>query len=103
VRELVVQGQHDGGVHAERLQKLQALLQGCEQEGRRLGPEEAGRVRVESGDHGRPSLGLGAREGVGDQGLVADMEAVEVAERKNPAPQVRRDGLTDDPSLHALP
>ena len=66
------------------------LVEAGQAERRRVGPEMADRVRVEGGDDHRPPLVRAALHRAPDDRLVAEMEAVEIAERHHGAAQGAR-------------
>ena len=67
-----------------------ALVEAGQAERRHVGLEEAHRVRVEGGDDHRAPLVVAAGDGAADHRLVAEVEAVEIAERDDCSAQARR-------------
>ena len=67
-----------------------ALVERGQAEGRHVGLEEAHRVGVEGGDDHRAALVEAALDRAADHRLVAEVEAVEIAERDDAPPQDRR-------------
>ena len=76
------------------------LVEGRETEGRHLWLEMAHWVRVESGDDHRPPKVEAERNRPADHRLVAEMEAVEIAERDDRAAKLFRDRLVVVQPLH---
>ena len=68
-----------------------ALVEAGQPERRRVGLEVAHRMRVEGGDDHRPPLVRAARDRAADHRLVAEVEAVEIAERDDRSAQARRE------------
>ena len=72
-------------------EQLLALVEGGQPERRQVGLEQAHRVGVEGGDDDRPALVKAALDGAPDHRLVAEVEAVEIAERDDAARRVLRE------------
>ena len=72
----LVEPDEQGGIDAGGVEQLELLLEIGQQLGRRLGPDDLGRVPVEGDDHRLRSQLLGATPHLGDDGLVAEMHAV---------------------------
>jgi hypothetical protein len=77
-----------------------ALVEAGEAEGRQVRPEVADRVRVECGDDHRPPLVEGARDGASHDCLVAEVEAVEIAEGDDASPKLLGDAAGEGQALH---
>ena len=77
-----------------------ALVEGRQAERRHVGLEEADRVRIEGGDDHRPPLVEAARDRPPDHRLVAEMEAVEIAERDDAPLEAVGDAAGEGQALH---
>ena len=73
-----VQGRQE--VHVQGLDQPRLDPEGREPEGRRVGREEAARVRLEGQDGSGRAQDLGQAAGLGDHLLVATVDAVEIAD-----------------------
>ena len=95
--ELLVEGKaaHEVEPHVaflpQRLQHAHLDAEGGEAERRLVGPEEGARMRLERQNADRAVIGLRPLEGARDHRLVAEMHAVEVAERDGAAAAFGRD------------
>ena len=63
------------------------LIKRGQAEGRRVGLEEAHRMRIEGRDQRRPSLGPGALDRTADNRLMSKVKPVEVSQRDDSAAQ----------------
>ncbi len=77
-----------------------ALVERGQPEGRGVGLEVAHGMRVEGGDDYRPPLVRAALHRPPDHRLVAEMEAIEIAQRDDRAAQGIRDRLVVEQALH---
>ena len=77
-----------------------ALVEAGQPERRDIGLEQPHRVGVEGGDDDRPPLVEPARDRPPDHRLVAEMEAVEIAEGEDAAPELFRDSAVEGQPLH---
>ena len=77
-----------------------ALVERGQPERRHVGLEKAHRVRVEGGDDHRPPLVEAALDRAPDHRLVAEMEAVEIAERDDASPKPVGDSAGEGKALH---
>ena len=77
-----------------------ALLERRQAEWRHIGLEEAHRVRVEGGDDHRAALMKAALDRAPDHRLVAEMKAIEIAERDDASPQAFGDAAGECQALH---
>jgi hypothetical protein len=57
-------------------------------------------MRIEGGDDHRPPLVEGARHGAADHRLVAEVEAIEIAECDDASPEVLGDAAVKGEALH---
>ena len=79
-----------------------ALVERGQPERRRVGPEVAHRMRVEGRDDHRPPLVRAALHRAPDHRLVAEVEAVEIAQRDDRAAKLLRDRLVVEQALHQI-
>ena len=77
-----------------------ALVEAGQLERRHVGLEVAHRMRVEGGDDHRPALVEAAGDGAADDRLVAQVKAVEIAEREDASAQLLGDRLVEGQPLH---
>ena len=77
-----------------------ALVERGQPERRHVGLEVADRVRVEGRDDHRPPLVEAARDRPPDHRLVAEVEAVEIAERDDAPLEVVGDAAVEGQPLH---
>ena len=96
----VVEGHDDGGVDPEGRKEVELLVGRRQRERRGLGPEDARRVGVERRDQRRAPCRPRGRQRRADHRLVAPVEAVEIAQRDDPAGQVRGHGRPLGDPLH---
>ena len=78
--KLVGEGEDQGGVDAGGGEQFQLAGQRSEEEMRPLRVEDAGRMGIEGDGEGLAAEKAGARDDLGDDSLMAEMHAVEVAD-----------------------
>ena len=78
-----VEGEDQHGIRPGRREQFLPLVQLGQAERRGIGLEEAHRVRIEGRDDRRAALGLGPGNRLARHGLVAQVEAIEIAQRDN--------------------
>ena len=98
--ELRVELEHQHRVGPGVGEQSLALVEGGQAKGRRVGLEMAHRVRIEGRDHHRAALVKAARDRPPDHRLVAQMKAVEIAERDDAAAECFGDRLVEGQALH---
>jgi hypothetical protein len=88
-----VELEHQHCIGAGMFEQALALVEGGEAEGGGVRLEVADGVRVEGGNDDRAAFVMPACDGAADHGLVAEVKAVEIAERDDaPAQFVRKAG-----------
>ena len=93
LRQRVVEAEHQHRRRAGGREQLLALVQLGQPEPRHVRGEVAHRVRVESGDDRRAAFPARPFDRLGDDRLMPEMEAVEVAERDDRPAKGLGDGL----------
>jgi hypothetical protein len=84
----LVEGQRDHMVDAESLQRVELGPERGQAKGRAVGTKERLGMRLEREDRQRLAALAGDRRGLRDHGLMAEMDAVEIAKRHHRAMRV---------------
>ena len=87
-RQLAVEAEHQHRIGARRRQQPRALIERGQAERRRIGAEEADRMRIEGRDDQRAAGLAGERLRPRHHRLVAPVEPVEIAQRHHAAAQM---------------
>ena len=98
--EVGVEVEHQHRVGAGMGEQFLPLVEAGQAERREVGLEEAHRMRVEGRDDHRPPLVMAAGDRSADHRLVAQVEAVEIAERDDCAAEAIGYGLVEGQPLH---
>ena len=101
--EGLVEGDQQGRVDAGLAQQLELLLVAHERRRALLGIQQGQRVAVEGHDDGGEALAVGGRPQSVDDGAVAGVHAVELADRDDGCRPVGRDGVEAVVDDHAAP
>jgi hypothetical protein len=90
VRQARVKANLEHFLDAKLAQRPRPLSRALQAKGRDVRLEEAARVRIEHRDAQRNAKFIGHLTGAGDDGLVADVHAVEIAKRDRCAARIVR-------------
>ena len=84
-RQPGIKRHHHQPIHAKISQPIAPLRHGGKRKGRRIRPEQPGRVRIETGHQRRAALCPRLRQRRANHGAMAAVKAIEIAQRHHPA------------------